>query len=119
MEIETDIEKHCLGDFLTINYVKLIKNSKELCLICMIDEKEEGKQWDIYSLSCGHQFHTRCLRAWVSRKQKLNCSYCGDIAPKDDNKYCKTCDAFGHAQDDHYDSDSSTENPVLKLCKMQ
>jgi hypothetical protein len=75
----------------TLFYTKLVSN-KELCLICMC---EENDPWDRYQLKCGHIFHTRCLRLWCSKKNNVNCSYCGDIE-KDEFLYCDSCKTYGH-----------------------
>ena len=80
-------------------YTKLLCDSNELCLICMLDESENNinLKWDRYQLCCGHQFHTRCLRKWCNTKQKLNCSLCGDIELNSKNEYCNTCHKWGHS----------------------
>ena len=52
-------------------YVLTHTNSNELCGICHLNEKKEHNQrWNRYELSCGHKFHTRCLRKWISIKKK-------------------------------------------------
>ena len=95
MEIEL-IEEDVYGDYLLINYTKLIKNSNELCIVCQVDETEEGKQWDRFQVVCQHIAHTRCLRRWCSKQEMLNCTYCGNIKRKSINRFCKECNTFGH-----------------------
>ena len=46
------------------HYCQVIHNSSELCMVCMTNEIEDGKQWDRYILKCGHIAHTRCFRNW-------------------------------------------------------
>lgn len=77
-------------------YTQTIRNSNELCIICQLDEHEDGKQWDRYKIVCGHYFHTRCFRKWAEEKQSVNCPYCGDIPQIDKNQYCSSCKVFGH-----------------------
>lgn len=77
-------------------YIKDINDSKDLCLICMTDETEEGKQWTRYKIKCGHVFHSRCFRRWCGMKNCLNCSCCGDLPEDKSSRYCNKCDEFGH-----------------------
>ena len=72
-------------------YGKVEQNSSELCLACMTDEIEDGKQWDRYKLKCGHVAHTRCFRNWCGTKHEVNCPVCGDIEPVKENRYCDYC----------------------------
>jgi hypothetical protein len=83
-------------------YTQTIENNNELCIICQLDEIEDGKQWDRYKLVCGHIFHTRCFRTWAGRKESINCPYCGDIEMCEKNKYCSDCKKFGHSNYDTY-----------------
>lgn len=78
-------------------YGKILKGDTSLCLICQVDEGEEGKQWDRYALKCGHVFHTRCFGRWCHQKQGINCSYCGDIPETSENRYCDDCGKWGHS----------------------
>ena len=80
----------------TIYYTQTIHNSNELCIICQLDETEDGKQWDRYKIVCGHIFHTRCFRKWAGKKMCINCPYCGDIPMIDKHEYCSSCKIFGH-----------------------
>ena len=72
-------------------YGKIEQHSSELCLVCMTDEIEDGKQWDRYKLKCKHVTHTRCFRNWCGTRQKVNCPVCGDIEPVKENRYCDYC----------------------------
>ena len=83
------------NDMDVFRYTKHISNSNELCIICQLDELEDGKQWDRYKLVCGHTFHTRCFRKWVGKKQCTNCPYCGDILKIEKNEHCHWCKTFG------------------------
>ena len=96
MEIQPE-QTDMYGDYLLINYVKLVKNSNELCIVCQVDETEDGKQFNRYQLVCKHIAHTRCLRRWCSMKDSLNCPYCSHIKRQKKNRYCEECDTFGHA----------------------
>ena len=121
MEINSDNHDDALGSFLTINYVKLLTNSNDLCLICMVDEMEDGlvvKPWDRYQMKCQHVFHTRCLRMWCTKKEQLNCSYCGKISRRKINRYCSTCDVYGHGwgDDECQYSPNNRFNELMKLC---
>jgi hypothetical protein len=80
-------------------YTQTICNSNDLCIICQLDEHEDGKQWNRYKLICGHIFHTRCFRKWTDKKQLINCPYCGDIQQIDRNNFCTSCKIFGHQSD--------------------
>ena len=77
-------------------FVKNMHKDKGQCLICLMDETEEGKQWDRYKIKCGHVFHSRCFRRWCGKRQCLNCSFCGDLPEDDSSRYCNDCDEFGH-----------------------
>jgi len=79
-------------------YVKTVHNSKRLCLVCLVDEREDGKKWDKYKLVCGHTFHTRCYRKWFTKKKCLNCPLCGDIPEVPASAYCGFCKRFTHLQ---------------------
>ena len=77
-------------------YGKVITDSSDLCMVCMTDETEDGKQWDRYKLKCGHIAHTRCFRNWCGKKNKVNCPLCGDIEQIKQNRYCTYCKKYGH-----------------------
>jgi hypothetical protein len=79
-----------------LKYTQTLINNNELCIICLLDETEEDKQWHRYKLVCGHIFHTRCFRKWIDKKNLINCPYCGDISPIEKNNFCNTCNIFGH-----------------------
>ena len=96
MELNGDIDKE-YDD--SAYYGQDLYNNKELCLICYVDETEEGKQWTRYKTKCGHIFHTRCFRRWCGVKNCINCSYCGDIPEIKQNRFCIHCDKFGHAHE--------------------
>ena len=61
------------------HYGEPLYDNKDLCLICYVDEVEDGKQWERYKTKCGHIFHTRCFRRWCGDKNCITCSFCGDI----------------------------------------
>lgn len=91
--------EHALGK--NRNFVELVHDSNEQCLICLVDESEQGHQWDRYKLSCGHQYHTRCYRLWVNDIGKYKCTLCGDIDMDDHTKqFCTECKEWGHGLDD-------------------
>ena len=60
MEIECEVFHQAIIN--SHSYGKVVHNSSELCMVCMTDEIEDGKQWDRYVLKCGHIAHTRCFR---------------------------------------------------------
>lgn len=93
MELDADYE---IEFFDTIFYTKNIKDNNDLCLVCLVDEREEGQHWEKYMTRCGHVSHTRCYRRWCFKKQKIHCPLCGDIAPVKKNRYCWDCKRFGH-----------------------
>ena len=70
MDLEFNVANDAIID--CTFYGKIIQNSSELCLVCMVDEIEDGKQWDRYVLECGHTAHTRCFRNWCGSKNKIN-----------------------------------------------
>jgi len=120
MDVDSD-NNNALGSFLLINYTKLLTDSHDLCLICMVDEmEEEVKPYDRYQLKCGHIFHTQCLRLWCSKKAELNCSYCGKIPRRKINRYCSICDVFGHGwgDDECQYSPTSGLNELMSLCSL-
>ena len=94
MEINSDDEVNIFYE--KDYYTQTIKNSNELCIICQLDEHENCQQWDRYKLICGHIFHTRCFRKWAEEKQSINCPYCGNIKQIEKNKFCNSCNSFGH-----------------------
>ena len=94
MELDSDPTKEDVS--ITFYYTQPVYNSKELCIICQLDETDEGKQWDRYKIICGHMFHTRCYRRWIFKKKCLNCPYCGDIPQIVANEPCHMCHKFGH-----------------------
>lgn len=93
-----------------IFYTQTMKHNKDLCIICQLDETEDGKQWDRYTLVCGHTFHTRCFRKWIDKKKCINCPYCGDIPMIKKNEYCDSCSRFGHSQFKHCPKNVTTMN---------
>lgn len=98
MELESNIE---LESDSGIHCVKLIKNSKKMCMICVFKATENNGPWDRYMLKCGHYFHTRCFRRYVKiSNEKVQCSVCQQGNIKDDQSfnYCKNCCKFGHNQ---------------------
>ena len=93
-----NIEFDCHKDYIySAYYGKDLYDNKDLCLICYVDETEDGEQWDRYKTKCGHIFHTRCFRRWCGFKNCINCSFCGDIKEIKQNRFCNICNKFGHA----------------------
>ena len=90
------IDKEEFDYFDIIQYTKRISNNNELCIICLHNESDEGKQWPRYKLICGHIFHTKCFNKWVNKKESINCPLCSDIKCIDKNKFCNICNLFGH-----------------------
>ena len=80
----------------SVFFVKTLKDSKELCIVCQVDETADGHQWDRYITKCGHISHTRCFRRWCGKKNCLNCPYCGDIPMTQQNAFCSICNKFGY-----------------------
>ena len=77
-------------------FIKVHHDNKDLCLVCMTDETENGEIWTRYELKCKHKFHSRCLRKWCSIKKCIHCTYCGTIPEVVENMFCYECKAFGH-----------------------
>ena len=80
-------------------FAKIVKNSKQTCIVCMVDEDFDKHIWTRLQLRCGHQIHTRCFEKWCDHKGVVNCPYCGDVKDVPENHYCSNCDIFGHS---HY-----------------
>ena len=91
MELDLDSDDYCNCVF----FVKPLKDSKELCLVCMVDEHGNNQHWERYQLKCGHIYHSRCFRRWCGVKQRMNCTYCGDIPEDRTTLYCDFHDKFG------------------------
>jgi hypothetical protein len=82
------------------SYSEPLYHSNLLCLVCLTDEESVSNQkrpWHRYRLKCGHVFHTRCLKRWCGYKNRLNCSYCGDIPEIITSRYCAYCCSWGHS----------------------
>ena len=98
MEVDAHFENDYFDAFF---YTKEVKSNdpkhKDLCLVCMLDETEDGNLWDKWALKCGHVGHSRCLRKWCGVKNHVNCPYCGDIPEIKENRYCAKCNKFGHS----------------------
>ena len=93
-----NIEFDCDKDYKNSAYYGMdLYDNKDLCLICCVDETEDGEQWQRYKTKCGHIFHTRCFRRWCGVKNCINCSLCGDIKEIKQNRHCHDCNKFGHA----------------------
>ncbi len=87
------------GNMLSSTYAKPIKADgtvHECKASCM----QERGDWDMYELKCGHKYHTRCLRIWLSKKGKLNCALCGNLPENNQNSWCCDCEDWGHATND-------------------
>lgn len=83
--------------FDAIFYVKeQPNNNNNLCVVCLMDEKEEGKNWTKTTTICGHICHSRCFRRWCGYKGCINCPLCGDIQEIKKNRFCNACKKFGH-----------------------
>ena len=93
-------------------YLREITDSKELCIICNIDELSRehyhkdnvhDNVWTRYELPCGCQAHTRCLRKYLSKKNKLHCPKCDKTLDEHySNTYCIECELRGHVYEMHY-----------------
>ena len=92
MELPVGIEG---GNYDVPFYCRHLKTDTTLCMVCLTDETEDGKQWDRNQLKCGHIFHSRCLRRWCGKKNEINCTVCGFMGGED-CKYCFGCEEFGH-----------------------
>ena len=75
---------------------KKIIGCNQLCTICHADETKVGKKWLRYMLSCGHIYHSKCIRKHCFNKMVIHCPTCGYLHPVYKNKYCSRCDIFGH-----------------------
>jgi hypothetical protein len=67
---------------------------------CKCSCMEDRGDWDYYELKCGHKAHTRCLRHWLAARGRLNCPICGDLEEIDRNRWCDTCNEWGHPVSD-------------------
>lgn len=97
MEISDDQARKLCKDprLLTMHYTRTIKPDggvRKCSCSCMIETDE----WDYHQLVCGHYFHTRCLRAWLTVKGVLNCPLCGDLPETSESHYCVSCKEWGH-----------------------
>jgi transcription elongation factor Elf1 len=85
-----------------IEYVKPIINSQPWrCSLCLIAESAlcldgETQLWARYQLPCNHEAHERCYRTWAKQENLVGCSQCGTAEKVDSNKFCATCDTWGH-----------------------
>ena len=86
-----------------IEYVKPIINSQSWrCSLCLIAESAlcfdgETQLWSRYQLPCGHEVHERCYRTWAKHAAKVGCARCGLLEKVEENRYCTTCDTWGHS----------------------
>ena len=101
-----------------IEYVKPITNSQSWrCSLCLIAESAlcfdgETQLWSRYQLPCGHEVHERCYRTWAKHANKVGCprgflekspqkgaslSTCTTLEKVEKNRYCPTCDTWGHS----------------------
>ena len=94
MELVFECNKEYMN---TLYYTQTLHKDNSLCLVCLVDETEQGNQWDRYIIKCGHKFHSRCLRRWCGVKGCLNCPLCGDIPEVKESRYCMSCKNFGHS----------------------
>lgn len=86
-----------------IEYVKPITNSESWrCSLCLIAESAlcldgETHMWSRYQLPCGHEAHERCYRTWAKHDDCVGCARCGPLEKVEKNRYCYTCDVWGHS----------------------
>lgn len=86
-----------------IEYVKPITNSQSWrCSLCLIAESAlcfdgETQLWSRYQLPCGHEVHERCYRTWAKHANKVGCARCATLEKVEKNRYCPTCDTWGHS----------------------
>ena len=115
MEINASDENDYFDVFF---YTKQVKSNdkqvKNICLICLLDETDDGKEWDRLILKCGHACHSRCLRMWCGFKKCVNCPLCGDIPEIKQNRYCNECDNFGHSLFDDCPTHEKYEQEYLQ-----
>ena len=57
------------------------KKSKDMCVICQEDFKEDNKRAKLY---CGHKFHPCCIKEWM--KHKMTCPLCNQKLKKNPKK---------------------------------
>ena len=96
MELEPDEELSNMKKYVfLIPYIKHIPADKsKLCIICNMTEADEP--WERYSFSCGHVFHSRCIRTYCNKIGKLACPYRCKINETKKHRYCDMCSTFGH-----------------------
>lgn len=83
------------GAMLTSNYAVFVPATGQV-RECRCSCGHDRGDWDYYQLRCQHYFHTRCLRAWLSKGGKLVCPICGDMEESIKNRSCPVCDGWGH-----------------------
>ena len=86
------------GMQLEMEYTRSVK-AKGIVRECKCGCMNDRSDWDYYQLKCGHYFHTRCLRHWLSSKEKLNCPLCGDLPETYESQFCSHCKRWGHFGD--------------------
>ena len=65
------IETRKRRDAILVGYRAIQDNQNETCAICLAN-CEVGN--DIYTTSCNHTYHTKCLNSWY--KRKTTCPQC-------------------------------------------
>jgi hypothetical protein len=98
--METSNENSCPAcRHLDIYFCRTIKANGTI-YECKCSCLEDRGDWDYYELKCGHKAHTRCLRHWLAAKGRLNCPICGDMEEINKNRWCWTCNEWGHQNSD-------------------
>ena len=98
MEVNNENDWKNINLDLIFRYCATNKTDDALCIACLCDEKEDGNDWHRYILPCNHVIHTRCYRAFLSKKNDmcLHCPYCGKLDTDNYKCICPLCKEKGH-----------------------
>ena len=69
----------------TINFENKQDFQNEDCIICLTDYIENNKYSELY---CGHRYHTKCIKKWMTYREV--CPLCNTkLIKKKDQKNCR------------------------------
>lgn len=82
MELAYDFDQEKDLDEFGIMNIVVFKNEKP-CVVCKLVNKE----WDSYSLPCGHGAHSRCYRRYLKQINDVLCPDCGVLKFNEKNLF--------------------------------